>query len=165
MLFRSERDLRWLASIVLIFFMMTSCASFKKTYQENPKAVLGAGLGSAIGGGVALIARANPGVVIASMVAGGLLGGFIGKKLDDKDKRMAQEAAAQAFEQNRTGQISTWSNPDSGNSGSVTPTRTYQLSNGQYCRQYRQDIYIGNEKHQTYGTACRQSDGTWKVQE
>lgn len=165
MLFSSERGLKWLAMVVLIFFIMTSCASFKKTYQDNPKAVLGAGLGSAIGGGIALIARANPVVVIASMVAGGFLGGYIGKKLDDKDKRMAHEAAVKAFEQNRTGQESPWTNPDSGNSGSITPTRTYQLASGQYCRQYRQDIYIGNEKHQTYGTACRQSDGTWKVQE
>ena len=78
---------------------------------------------------------------------------------------MAREAAQQAFESGQTGTSVAWQNPDSGNSGSVTPTRTYQLANGQYCRQYRQDIQIGNETHQTTGTACRGADGSWQIQE
>jgi surface antigen len=91
---------------------------------------------------------------------GGLLGGVIGNRLDARDKRLASEAAVKAFEQNRSGQASVWSNPDSGNSGSITPTRTYQLANGQYCREYTQTIVIGGEKNQTSGTACRQADGS-----
>ena len=77
---------------------------------------------------------------------------------------MANEAAQRAFESNRAGQTSVWQNPDSGNSGSVTPTRTYELANGQYCREYRQTIVVGGEQHQAYGTACRQPDGTWAIQ-
>jgi surface antigen len=77
---------------------------------------------------------------------------------------MAAEAAQRAFEQNRTGQSTAWKNPDSGNSGSVTPTRTYQLANGQYCREYNQTILIGGQQHQAYGTACRQPDGSWQIQ-
>jgi surface antigen len=77
---------------------------------------------------------------------------------------MAAEAAQQAFESGRTGQSTEWSNPDTGNSGKVTPTKTYQLANGQYCRQYTQDIVVGGETHQTHGTACRQADGSWEVQ-
>ena len=57
-----------------------------------------------------------------------------------------------------------WRNPDSGNSGSITPTRTYEIANGQYCREYRQTIVIGGEPQQAYGTACRQPDGTWQTQ-
>jgi surface antigen len=135
-----------------------------ETYKENPKAVLGSLGGGTAGGVIAAVAGANPALIAASVVAGGLLGGYIGHKLDDRDKRMAVEAAQQAFEQNYTGQASTWQNPDSGNSGSVTPTRTYQIANGQYCREYTQDIYVGGEKHQTHGTACRQADGSWKIQ-
>jgi surface antigen len=152
------------ALAVLLLFAVTSCASAQKTYQDNPKAVLGSVLGAAVGGGIAAAAGGDAGVIVASALGGALVGGFIGHKLDDRDKRMAAEAAQRAFEQNRSGQTSDWRNPDSGNSGSVTPTRTYQLATGQYCREYRQDIYIGNEKHQTYGTACRQADGTWKVE-
>ena len=134
-----------------------------ETYRENPKAVLGSLGGAAAGGLIAAAAGGGAGWIVAGTLAGGLLGGAIGHKLDDRDKRMATEAAHQAFEQNRTGQASTWQNPESGNSGSVTPTRTYQIANGQYCREYTQDIVIGGEKNQTYGTACRQADGSWKI--
>ena len=135
-----------------------------ETYKGNPKAVLGSLGGGAAGGVIAAVAGANPALIVASVVVGGLLGGYIGHKLDDRDKRMASEAARQAFENNHTGQSSTWQNPESGNSGSVTPTRTYQIANGQYCREYTQDIVIGGEKNQTHGTACRQTDGSWKIE-
>ncbi len=77
---------------------------------------------------------------------------------------MAAAAAQRAFESNQVGQPSVWTNPDSGNSGSVTPTRTYQIANGQYCREYRQTIVIGGQQQQAYGTACRQPDGSWQIQ-
>ena len=51
---------------------------------------------------------------------------------------------------------------DSGHSGSVTPIRTYQ-SAGTYCREYQQTVIIGGKQEQSYGTACRQPDGSWKV--
>lgn len=148
----------------LVATSLCGCVSIQQTTEDNPKAVLGSVLGGGAGGVIAAVAGANPALIVASAVAGGLLGGYIGHKLDEKDKRMAQQAAHEAFETAQTGSSVGWQNPDSGNSGSVTPTRTYQLANGQYCRQYRQDIQIGNETHQDTGTACRQVDGTWQVQ-
>ena len=150
--------------IVLLAFVLSSCAAIEQTYQENPKAVLGSVLGAGAGAGIAALAGGSPGVIVASALGGALLGGFVGKKLDDRDKQMATQAANQAFERNSSGQASAWNNPDSGNSGSITPTKTYQLATGQYCREYRQTITIGGEPQQSYGTACRQPDGTWKVQ-
>jgi len=153
-----------LVPVVLLVFVLSSCASLQQTYEENPKALLGGVLGAGAGAGIAALAGASPGVIVASAVGGALLGGFVGKKMDDRDKKMAVQAANQAFEHNATGQSTVWNNPDTGNSGSVTPTKTYQLATGQYCRQYTQTIMIGGEQHQTYGTACRQGDGTWHVQ-
>lgn len=146
--------------IVLLALAFASCASM----SENPKAVLGSVGGAAAGGLIAAAAGGGTKYIVLGALAGGLIGGVVGKKLDDRDKRMAAEAAQQAFESNRTGQSSAWQNPDSGNSGTVTPTRTYQIANGQYCREYTQEIYVGGEKHQSYGTACRQPDGSWQIQ-
>ena len=160
---RRNNILRW-APLVVLAFVVSSCASMQQTYQENPKALLGGLFGAGAGAGIAALAGASPGVIVASAVGGALLGGFIGNKLDDRDKQMASQAATKAFEQNQTGQTSVWNNPETGNSGTVTPTKTYQLATGQYCRQYTQQITIGGEQHQTYGTACRQADGTWQVQ-
>lgn len=153
---------RPLAGLLALALALSSCATLSETTKENPKAVLGSVVGAAAGAGIAALAGGGSGWIVAGALAGGLLGGVVGHKLDDRDKRMAAEAAAQAFESNRTGQASVWSNPDSGNSGSVTPTRTYQLASGQYCREYRQEITVGNEQHQAYGTACRQPDGQWE---
>ncbi len=143
---------------------LSSCATMQQTYEENPKAVLGSVLGAAAGAGIAAAAGGNPAWIVGAGLMGAAAGGLTGHALDNRDKRLATEAAQRAFETNPTGQAAVWRNPDTGNSGSVTPTRTYQLANGQYCRQYQQTITIGGQPQQAYGTACRQPDGTWAVQ-
>lgn len=160
----SQRLVQRMIAGVLLAFVLGSCASLGEKTRDNPKAVLGSLGGAAVGVGIAALAGGSTGWIVAGGLLGGLAGGAIGKRLDDKDKAKAQAAAHEAFESHRTGQPSVWENPDSGNRGSVTPTRTYQLASGQYCREYTQDIYIGGEKHQTYGTACRRADGTWEIQ-
>jgi surface antigen len=158
---------RRVCAALLIVVHAAGCAtmeSARKGVENNPKAVLGSVIGA---GGAALLAGALGGrgwTVVAAALAGGLLGGAIGNRLDQKDKELAAQAAQRAFEAGQSGQPSVWNNPDSGNHGSVTPTKTYQLATGQYCREYKQDVWIGNEKHQTHGTACRQADGTWQIQ-
>jgi surface antigen len=153
-----------LAVLLGLALLFTSCATMKETYRDNPKAVLGSVGGAAVGAGIAALAHGNPAAIVASAVGGALLGGYVGHRLDDRDKRMAAEAAQRAFENGRTGEAIAWKNPDSGNSGTITPTQTYQIAGGQYCRRYTQDITVGGEKHETYGTACRQPDGSWSIQ-
>jgi surface antigen len=159
-----KMKLRRLAPLVLLAFVATACAEAGQTVQNNPKAVLGSLGGAAAGGLIAAAAGGGAGWIVGGALLGGLLGGYIGNQLDARDKQMATAAAAAAFENNRVGQASVWNNPDSGHSGSITPTKTYQLANGQYCRRYEQTINIGGEPHQTYGTACRQADGSWQIQ-
>ena len=152
------------APIVLLGFILTSCSAMQQQYQDNPKAMLGGLLGAGAGAGIAALAGGSPAAIVGAAVGGALIGGYAGHRMDNNDKQRAQQAAQQAFEQNQAGQPSVWNNPQTGNSGSITPTRTYQLASGQYCRQYQQTIYIGGEANQTYGTACRQPDGSWQVQ-
>jgi len=152
------------ALVVAAAVLLSSCTTMQETYQENPKAVLGAALGTAAGAGIAAAAGGGAGWIVGGALMGGLLGGAIGNQLDARDKRLATEAAQQAFEQNRAGQAAVWNNPDSGNSGSITPTRTYQLQSGEYCREYKQTVLIGGERNQASGTACRQADGSWRIQ-
>jgi surface antigen len=158
-----RKGLRRTAPIVLLAFILCSCATMEQTYQNNPKAVLGSVLGAGAGAGIAAAAGGSPGWIVGAALMGGLLGGYVGHRLDDRDKQLASQAATQAFENNRTGQASVWNNPDNGNHGSITPTRTYQ-QNGQYCREYKQTIVVGGEPQSAYGTACRQADGTWAIQ-
>lgn len=167
----TRRNARRPAPLVVLGLGLAACAQIGQgietagqKIQENPKAVLGTVVGAAGGGLIAAAAGGGTGWIVAGSLLGGMAGGFAGHKLDARDKRMAEEAAARAFEQNRTGQTSSWTNPDSGHSGTITPTKTYQLASGQYCRRYTQTIDVGAEPQEASGTACRRSDGTWEIQ-
>jgi surface antigen len=72
--------------------------------------------------------------------------------------------ASAALENVRTGVPSAWINPDTGYEYIMTPTNTYESGAGP-CREYTLDATIGGETEKIYGTACRQSDGSWKIAE
>lgn len=148
---------RTLIAIILTGFLLMGCES------TGPKTAIG-GLGGAAAGGLLAATLGGKGTGIAAgAILGSLLGGAIGDRMDAADRARANQAAAQALETIPSHQTVTWQNPDSGNSGTVTPIRTYQTASGQYCREYQQTITIGGERHQSYGTACRQLDGSWKI--
>lgn len=134
------------------------------TVQDNPKTTVGSMGGAAAGGLIGAAAGGGTTGIIGGVLLGGLLGGALGNALDQRDKELALKQAQYSLENSKVGQTSQWQNPDSGNSGTFTPTRTYQTESGQYCREYQQEILVGGEKHSSYGTACRQPDGTWKIQ-
>lgn len=69
---------------------------------------------------------------------------------------------AQTLETVRTGVPFSWRNPDSGNEYMVLPTRTLDTASGP-CRDYSIDAVIAGKKDTLFGTACRQSDGSWQV--
>jgi hypothetical protein len=37
------------------------------------------------------------------------------------------------------------------------------ISNNPYCREYQRDVVVGGQRQESYGTACRQPDGAWKI--
>ena len=150
------------AIIIAVALVVSGCA----TQQDNtfgPKTGIGAAMGGA--GGCLLAAAAGGGTkgIIGGVLIGGLLGGVLGNTLDQKDRKLADEAAVRALEYQPTGTPTGWQNPDNGNTGNFTPTRTYQQADGTYCREYQQVLIVGGETQKAFGTACRQPDGQWKI--
>lgn len=126
--------------------------------------------GTLIGAGAGAVTGAQFGkgkgqllAVAIGTIAGALIGREVGRTLDEADRMAMQRTAQVALEKNRTGDASEWDNPDSGHSGTITPTRTYQEASGTYCREYQQTVTIGGKQQRAYGTACRQPDGSWKI--
>lgn len=107
--------------------------------------------------------KGNVLAIAGGTILGGLIGGSIGKSLDRADMAYANSSTQNALEQTSSGVTSKWVNPDSGNSGTITPVRTYQSNNGQYCREFNQTIMVGGQSQKAFGTACRQPDGSWKI--
>lgn len=128
----------------------------KQTIGTLGGAVAGGLAGSQFGGGSGQLWATGAGVLL-----GALAGSSIGKSLDRADQQYLSQASYRSFE---TGAPVQWKNPDSGNYGYVEPGRSYQARNGGYCREYNQTVYIGGQAQKAYGTACRQSDGSWQIQ-
>ncbi len=142
---------------VLLAFFLVSCA------QAGTKTTIGAATGAAAGGLIGAAAGGGTAGILGGVLLGGLLGGAVGNALDQRDREYMRQSNQQALETYRAGETSSWSNPDSGNSGSVTPTRTYQNQSGQPCREFTQTVVIGGQTEEAYGTACRQTDGSGQV--
>lgn len=143
--------------ILLLVFMLGACESL------GPKTTVGGLGGAAAGGLLGGVAGGGAEGIAAGAILGALLGGVIGDRLDAADRRHVQETTYRALEVTPSGNSLPWRNPDSGHYGTVTPTRTYTTAQGTYCREYQQNVSIGNERHKAYGTACRQPDGRWQV--
>jgi surface antigen len=134
--------------------VMAGCAN-----KQATGAAIGAGAGAVLGhqfGG----GRGQTLMTIAGAIGGAVAGGAIGKHIQKKDRRKA----AYALENNRSGQTTTWTNPDTGYKYSVTPTKT-SSRNDRPCRTFVFKSYDANgQAHTTTDLACRQADGAWKVQ-
>ncbi len=129
----------------------------KQTIGGVTGAVLGGVVGSSMGKGSGQLWATGAGVLL-----GGLLGSEIGKSLDKADRGYMQEANYEAYDA-PMGEEITWNNPESGNSGSVSPVRDGEDTSGRYCREYQQTIYVGGQQETGYGTACKQPDGSWEI--
>lgn len=154
-------------SAVSIGALLTACAAGPHGYDHRGLKKEGVGaLAGSIGGAIAgaHIGKGNGRVaaIAAGTLLGAMIGGEVGRSLDRADMAYYNQVSQHSFERNKTGHTSKWVNPDSGNSGTITPTRTYQ-SNGQYCREYTQTITVGGKTQDGFGTACRQDDGSWKL--
>ena len=112
------------------------------------------GTGSSGAGNVAVAET-----IIAAM-GGGLIGGTIGSKLDEADRRTALQAEYRALEYAQAGNAVDWRGAAAGVSGTVVAAQPYRVGS-QDCRQYSQTVSIGGQKQTARGTACRNPDGSW----
>ena len=120
-------------------------------------AVGGGIIGSQIGGGRGQMIATGLGTLL-----GAWAGNEIGASLDRADYAFAREAEQRAYTAPIGQQIS-WSNPESGNYGTITPTRQGVTASGEDCREFEQTIYVGGRAETGVGVACKRADGRWDV--
>jgi len=148
-------------SLLVAVFLLTTgfmvgCETTSHAQQgEVIGGVLGGVLGAQIGEG-----RGRTAAIIVGAIAGTMIGRHIGENMDDTDRMQT----AMVLNDARTGEGTTWVNPDNGYRYTVTPTQTFEQSDGP-CREFRLDAKVGDQADQeVYGTACLQADGSWLVQ-
>jgi len=87
----------------------------------------------------------------------------VSQELDGPERQAMSDTVQYALEAQASNQAAEWVNPDTGRSGAVIPTRTYQNEQGRSCREFITTIMVGGREEQGYGTACRQPDGSWQI--
>ncbi len=123
--------------------------------------VIGAVIGGATGGVLGSTVGSGSGqtaAIIGGTIIGVIVGGSIGRSMDEID----QNCVGQTLEHASDGQAIAWQSSDR-ESYEVTPIRTYRTPDGAYCREYTTEAVVAGEAQTTYGRACRQPDGSWKL--
>src|SRR3990167_7193689 len=90
--------------------------------------------------------------ILGSALVGGVIGNFVGKKMDADD----QARMAQAVTTTPVGSQAQWTNSQDV-TYTVTPVRNYSRQ-GRYCREYQTKVEIGGRTRNAYCTACREPD-------
>ena len=81
----------------------------------------------------------------------------------ESDRLAFAQFVAEALERRLSGETAAWQNAHSGSSGTVTPVRTFRNVNGQWCREYREEVNLAEERHVRSAIACRSSEGQWRT--
>lgn len=130
--------------------------------------VSGSDVGAVVGGvaGGVLGAQFGKGsgktaATIAGVLIGAGIGSYIGSSMDAQD-RAEMNRTFENYPDNRT---NTWRNPNTGGQYETTVTRTYEPRPQRYCREFTTNVKIDGKDTEAYGTACRQPDGSWKIEQ
>jgi surface antigen len=156
MLNKPHYQYKFILTVIVCFTSLSSCSSTQGPNESSGMIIgglIGGVLGHEVGGGHGRTIA----TVLGTMV-GTTIGGNVGRTMDEADRLKLSHS----LETVRTGVSTRWHNPDTGNSYTVVPTRTYQ-EGAQPCREYQLDATIGGKKEEVYGIACRTADGSWKV--
>lgn len=142
---------------------------YRETYvgtaPSNGGQLLGAILGGIGGGVIGHQIGGGSGKAVATFAGsliGIILGSEIGRQLDERERLILARTTTETLETAPSGTVVPWRNPDSGTYGTVTPKPAYQNAEGEYCREYQQNVTIGGKTEAAYGTACRNADGSWR---
>jgi surface antigen len=120
--------------------------------------IIGAVAGAQVGNGKGQLVAIGVGTAL-----GALIGSDLGRAMDARDHAYATGSFGHALETVPSCTTITWNNAQTGNYGSITPVQTYEPEPGRYCREFQQQVVIGGQVQDAYGTACRQPDGSWEI--
>lgn len=142
-----------LICIISASFFLASC-----THQLN-KGQSGAAMGAAGGAILGQAIGHNTEATLIGILAGTFIGYMVGNEMDKYDR----EVLNHTYERGVSGQTSSWTNPDTGNSYAVTPQPAVATPSGP-CRKAEIMATIDGKPENTTTTACRDDNGQWVLQ-
>ena len=148
---------------VSLAMLLAGCGAMSQ--NETTGTLVGGAAGAVIGNQFGKGGGKTAATAIGAIL-GATAGREIGTSLDETSRRRAGEAIHRALETADVGAGITWDNPANAGApanGSTVITRQGADQQGRTCREFQQTVTIGGKKVQSYGTACRDDNGDWKV--
>ncbi len=128
---------------------------------------LGTGLGAIAGGVVGSQIGRGGGRAVATgvgVVTGAVIGNQVGQSIDNANRSNYPLSPSYSYDPDGT-PFSAGYVPYTANyvAPPAMPPIYVDPSAGTYCRPFSQEILIDGQRQESYGTACLQPDGTWRV--
>lgn len=151
-------------SAVLVLVSSVLLTSLAACDNQEVGTIVGAAGGAAAGRAIGGSGTGGYVGLVLGALAGGYLGSQVAQWMTEKDKQKLSETTNQTLSGGAPGKPYAWTNPDSGNSGSVTAQPTYKNETGTVCRDFSSSVTSAKgEQVQGKGTACKNPDGTWSI--
>ncbi len=150
-----------MAMVVSLVVSVSAC-SWSKERSKTLGGVVGGVVGGVLGSKTGKGTGQNVAIIIGATL-GTMWGQDIAEGMSNVDKLFHERTTADTLEYGMPGEEVSWSNPDSGNSGTVSAGDTYKNDTGEDCRTFETTVQVEGEERTAEGTACRMSDGTWEV--
>ena len=122
------------------------------------KATFGA-IGGTVAGAYLGAQSGDPLIAAAMSVAGLVIGYELGTHFDKVDQLYATMLLRRSLNNNKDGEVSTWSNPNK----QVVVTAAPVATNGN-CREFVSNVHVEKETRQIRGTACMENN-EWTLKE
>jgi hypothetical protein len=148
-----------LAGLATIGMFVSGCAS-DGSLSADGKKLLGAGLGALTGYAVCQASGANDRECAALIVAGGVAGYMIAKKLLPEDKPPRNAAVASLLDGSRP--TAAWNSTRTGNSGNIRLLAVTTDAKGQPCKKVKEQYNRSGELIEETYTMCKGPNG-WET--
>ena len=152
-----------MCAVFSLAMLLAGCGGMSQ--NETTGTLVGGAAGAVIGSQFGKGSGKNAATAIGAIL-GATVGREIGASLDETSRRRAGEATHRALETADVGAGITWDNPANTGAparGSTVITRQGADQQGRTCREFQQTVTIGGEEVRSYGTACRDDNGDWKL--
>lgn len=144
--------------------LSASACSWNEKRTETLGGVVGGVMGAVLGSKMGKGTGKSVGIALGATL-GTMWGQDIAKGMSDVDKVFHERTTSDSLEYGKPGEEVSWSNPDSGNSGTVAAGETYKNDTGEDCRTFETTVQVDGEDRTAEGTACRTPGGEWQVVE
>lgn len=156
-----------ISALVLFGSVFISAFSAAGSACAGDATILGTGIGAAVGGFLGSeMAGRGPGQFLATglgAAVGGTIGNSIGRDIDE-DSAYRYRHGGRHYVTDESPSVVYYHAYTPNYVAPPAPPPTYVDQNeGTYCRPYSQQIVIDGEEQESYGTACLQPDGTWRI--